>query len=128
MPSWWPHPRIGDITSLESLTTHKKLVSMSGMKARLLIRRRDQLSANAFVELVLWQLPKPLPGSSHAYKYRLAYVVDGTCVVRFDNERGKGDHKHVGTMESAISFTDPDELLNAFLAEIKRWNHENRDA
>lgn len=101
---------------------------MSGMKARLLIRRRDQLSANAFVELVLWQLPKPLPGSSHAYKYRLAYVVDGTCVVRFDNERGKGDHKHVGTMESAISFTDPDELLNAFLAEIKRWNHENRDA
>lgn len=97
------------------------------MKARLLLQRRDQLSANAFVELVLWQLPRPLPGSTHAYKYRLAYVVDGVCVVRFDNERGKGDHKHIGATESPISFTDPDDLLNAFLAEIKRWNHENRD-
>lgn len=96
------------------------------MKARLLLRRRDQMSADAFVELVLWKLPEPVPGSSHPYKYRLAYVVNGTCVIRFDNERGKGDHKHIGNRESALTFSSPDELLADFLAEIRRWNHENR--
>lgn len=95
------------------------------MKAVLLIDRRTVISSNAFVELVLWRLPQPVPPSTHAYKYRLAYVVDGVCVVRYDNERGKGDHKHVGRVESRITFTGPDQLLADFRSEIERWNDEN---
>ncbi len=98
------------------------------MKAELLIDRRDQVAENAFVELVLWRLPRRLPASAHGYKYRLAYVVDGICVVRFDSERGKGDHKHFGGVESRFVFSGPNQLLAAFEAEIARWNDENRDS
>jgi hypothetical protein len=31
-------------------------------------------------------------------------VVDGVCVLRYDNEAGKGDHKHIGTVETAYVF------------------------
>lgn len=61
-------------------------------------------------------------------KYRLAYVVQGECVLRYDNERGKGDHRHVGTTEWAYAFTTPDQLMLDFNADIARWNHEHGHA
>ena len=98
------------------------------MKALELVRTRIIYSEVAFAELVLWQLPKPLPGSAHRFKYRLAYVVRGVCVLRYDNEAGKGDHRHYGGKESAYAFTDPDKLIAAFQADITRWNRENSDS
>lgn len=98
------------------------------MKAVELVRSRVVYSDVAFAELVLWQLPSPLAGSVHRFKYRLAYVVRGVCVLRYDNEAGKGDHRHYGGRESAYAFTDPDRLIAAFQADIARWNRENSDA
>ena len=69
------------------------------MKAELLMRERLILSRRAFVEIVIWKLPKPLPESRHAFKYRLAYIANQRCVLRFDNEAGKGDHRHVNEIE-----------------------------
>ena len=60
------------------------------MPAVELVNTRVVYSEDAFAELVLWALPKALAGSAHRYKYRLAYVVRGVCVVRYDNEAGKG--------------------------------------
>jgi hypothetical protein len=65
-------------------------------------------------------------GSTHQFKYRLAYVVDGVCVVRYDNEVGKGDHRHVGDKKSAYRFQTPDKLIADFQRDIARWNRENR--
>ncbi|RJF87011.1 hypothetical protein D3874_08250 [Oleomonas cavernae] len=96
------------------------------MKAVLLYKRRHVLAENAFAELVLWRLPAPVPPSPHGLKYRLAYVVDGVCVLRYDNERGKGDHRHFGDVESAYAFSDPETLLADFWADVARWNDENR--
>ncbi len=98
------------------------------MKAELLVRTRIVHSEFAFAELVLWRLPAPLPGSSHSFKYRLAYVVAGQCVLRYDNESGKGDHRHYAGSERAYAFTGPDELIAAFQADIARWNRENSDS
>jgi hypothetical protein len=98
------------------------------MKAVALVRTRIIYSEVAFAELVLWQLPAPLPGSSHSFKYRLAYVVNGQCVLRYDNEAGKGDHRHFGDRERAYAFTGPEELIAAFQADIARWNRENSDS
>jgi len=78
--------------------------------------------------LVLWQLPRPLPGSTHRFKYRLAYVVEGKCVLRYDNESGKGDHRHFGEKERAYEFSGPEQLIADFERDIARWNHENRDS
>jgi hypothetical protein len=98
------------------------------MKAVQLVSTRIVYSEDAFAELVLWRLPKPLDGSVHGFKYRLAYVVCGECVLRYDNEVGKGDHRHFGGIESAYKFTTPDRLLADFQRDIARWNDENRDA
>lgn len=98
------------------------------MQAVQLVRNRIIYSEFAFAELVLWRLPKPVAGSLHGFKYRLAYVVRGVCVVRYDNERGKGDHRHFGGNESAYAFTAPDQLIADFQHDIARWNHENRDS
>lgn len=98
------------------------------MKAVLLVRRRVVLSMNAFVEIVIWQVPEPAPPSNHPFKYRLAYVVNGRCVLRYDNERGKGDHRHIGFDESPYPFSTPERLMADFHADIKRWNDEHRDS
>jgi hypothetical protein len=98
------------------------------MKAAELVRTRIILSEAAFAELVLWELPRPVAGSKHRYKYRLAYVVGGVCVLRYDNEAGKGDHCHFGSKESAYVFSTPETLIADFQRDIARWNDENRDS
>ena len=97
------------------------------MKAVLLARTRIIYSGAAFAELVLWQVPNSVPGSLHQYKYRLAYVVNGVCVLRYDNEAGKGDHLHFNGEERAYRFTTPEQLIADFQPDIARWNHENPD-
>jgi len=98
------------------------------MKAVELVRTRITYSEWAFAELVLWRLPKPIAGAAHGFKYRLAYVVRGKCVLRYDNEAGKGDHRHVHGKERAYVFSTPDQLIADFQNDIARWNHENRNA
>jgi hypothetical protein len=48
-------------------------------------------------------------------------VVDGVCVVRYDNERGKGDHRHVGEVEQAYVFSTPRQLVADFMTDVKEW-------
>ncbi|MBK6717051.1 MAG: hypothetical protein IPG57_18755 [Burkholderiales bacterium] len=96
------------------------------MKARELLRRRVADEFGGFAEYVVWLLPQPLPPSQHPYKYRLAYVVDQRCVLRYDNERGKGDHRHFDGVEQPYTFSSPRRLVADFEADIARWQHENR--
>jgi hypothetical protein len=77
------------------------------------------LSETAFAEMVVWELPEALPGSSHLFKYRLALVVNGACAMRYDNETGKSDHKHIGDQEVPYEFVDLDRLLEDFLADLE---------
>lgn len=95
------------------------------MKAVALVLRRVVLAEDAFAEVAVWRLPQPVPPATHAFKYRLTYVVAGECVLRYDNERGKGDHRHLGTVETAYAFSTPDQLMADFSADISRWNHEH---
>jgi len=91
-------------------------------KARitLLYKARIEVSVDAFAELVLWELPVPSAGSKHKYKYRLALVINGEPVMRYDNERGKGDHRHIGGKEEAYVFTTPEKLFADFTKDIER--------
>lgn len=90
------------------------------MKAMLLQRSRTNIGDNAFIEMVVWRVPSPVPGSSHPYKYRLALMIDGECVLRYDNERGKGDHCHMQGHEAPVEFKSLAELLEAFEADAER--------
>lgn len=97
------------------------------MKARLLFDRRVVVDEQSFAELVAWYLPKPVAGSRHHFKYRLAFVVKERCVVRYDNEAGKGDHRHFGDDESLYAFRSVDRLVEDFLDDVRRWRNENRN-
>ena len=101
---------------------------MSNMKAVELVNRRFPVAEDAAASIVIWQVPRSVSGSTHSYKYRLAYVVDEVCVLRYDNEAGKGDHRHWGKVETAYRFVNTDRLLKDFLKDIARWNHENRNS
>lgn len=73
------------------------------------------------IEVVVWHLSEPLPGCNHPYKYRLSYGnVDGSCIVRYDNERGKGDHRHGADKEEAYTFSTLHKLIEDFEAETER--------
>ncbi|EAS1848579.1 hypothetical protein OGI38_004698 [Salmonella enterica] len=89
------------------------------MSAILYRRDKVRLDACSFIEIVIWEVMPPVPGSLHGYKYSMAYVVDGVCVLRYDNERGKGDHKHIGATEIKTHFTTSDTLVDAFFDDVE---------
>ena len=88
------------------------------MKSKELFRVKEAYGVG-FVEIVIWHLPEPVPTSEHPYKYRLVYVIEGKRVVGYDNERGKGDHKHVGVREESYHFVNPQQLMADFMADVK---------
>ena len=94
------------------------------MKAQALLNERHQLGPTAFVELRIRRVPQSVRGSSHDLKYALAYVVDGVCVLRYDNEAGKGDHRHRGSSETDYAFTTPAALLADFWKDVDQWSPE----
>ncbi len=97
-------------------------------KVALLVRRRVTDADGSFAEDVVWALPTPLAPSMPVFKYRLAYVVNGHCVVRYDNEAGKRDHRHVGQKQTQYAFSNPQQLIADFEKDIARWKNENGDS
>jgi len=91
------------------------------MKAELHFDLEFDLNERSMVGVVIWRVPEPVRGSDHPYKYRAAFIVDGECVLRFDNEAGKGDHIHVGNKERPYEFVDPDQLMVDYWAEVDKW-------
>lgn len=83
--------------------------------------QRVALSEDAFVEMVVWRLPTPSVGSRHHLKYRLACIVNNQCVLRFDNEAGKGDHYHLDDDQFAYTFTSADQLIEDFWRKVNEY-------
>ena len=78
------------------------------------------MSGKVALQELIWAVRKPVPGSVHGYKYRLALIVDGECVLRYDNERGKGDHRHFRNEESIYDFVSMEKLMDDFRADVQR--------
>jgi hypothetical protein len=91
------------------------------MNAELTLNERHIVSENAFVEMVVWRLESHPQGSRHSFGYRLAFVINGTCVLRYDNESGTGDYRHDGEEEIPYLFTTPHALLNDFRDDVENW-------
>ncbi len=91
------------------------------MKAILLLDERHVVAGTAFVELVVWRFAERPSIGRHEFKYRLALVVGGKCVVRYDNESGKGGHRHVGKKEYPYIFSTVRRLLDDFWTDVDRW-------
>lgn len=72
------------------------------------------------IEMVIWQVPHPVVGCAHPYKYRLFYGRNGARIVGYDNERGKGDHHHRDGREQPYRFTTVETMVEDFLAEVRK--------
>ena len=85
------------------------------MKAELVYRNK-LVNEEHITELVIWKLPDKTPDRPHGIKYRL-YHGDkkGHCIVRYDNESGKGDHKHIGDKETIYQFVSVEQLIKDFI-------------
>jgi hypothetical protein len=91
------------------------------VSATLEFREYHWLGDDAHAELVAWRVPSPVRGSRHDYKYRFALIVAGICVMRFDNEAGKGDHRHVGSREFSYDFRGLERARDDFLVSAREW-------
>ena len=82
---------------------------------------RHLIAEDRFVELRIWRVPRPVRASDHLYKFSLAFVVKGICVLRYDNEAGKGSHVHRGHKEADYKFVTPEKLLEDFWSDVEGW-------
>lgn len=89
------------------------------MKAVLIYRKTEIRSDGIKLEMVIWQLPTPTPDRQHGLKYRLWAGRDGKTLVRYDNEAGKGDHKHVGRAEKPYVWRGMSALVEDFLNDVE---------
>jgi hypothetical protein len=95
------------------------------MRAKRIFYDKAVLPDGAIVEMTIWQLPKPSSERPHGPKYSLFYGRDGVRIVGYDNERGKGDHKHIGELETPYKFESAEKLVADFLADVERATNEH---
>lgn len=86
--------------------------------------RKFVLADGTIIEVRVWLLPAALPPCTHHYKYSLFYGYPGRRLVGYDNERGKGDHKHVEGIESPYEFTNIERLLADFARDVQDIRRE----
>ncbi len=89
--------------------------------AVLVAQAKEVRDDGSIVEIVIWELSEPLSPSTHRFKYRLFYGAAGASRVRYDNERGKGDHRHLGDREDDYVFTTIEQLLSDFERDVNDW-------
>ena len=90
------------------------------MPATRIIDSKQVWPDGTIVQMIVWQLPQPAPDRPHGFKYRLYCGRGGRCLVRYDNETGKGDHKHIGDREMSYRFRSLTGLIDDFRADIRR--------
>src|ERR1700683_1693983 len=86
-------------------------------RAELLFHQRIDYDDGGIVEMVLWRVPSPVTPSAHDLKYSLFYGRPGVREVGYDNERGKGDHRHFRGGEADYAFTTVEQLMEDFWSD-----------
>ncbi len=80
---------------------------------------KQVLEDGAIIEMRIWRVPAAVPPSPHEFKYTLFYG-------RPDNERGKGDHRHIGPVETGYRCASPERLIEDFTAALQAARKEAR--
>ena len=94
------------------------------MKAVLAFHDKQVLPDGAIVEMTIWEVASPVVGSAHQLKYSLFYGANCKRLVGYDNERGKGDHRHIEDRQERYGFKTVELLMADFLADVRRLRGE----
>ena len=88
-------------------------------KAQLLYHDKGYYADGAVVEMKIWRLLSTSKERPHGLKYSLFYGEAGRRTVGYDNERGKGDHRHLGSEEFSYAFETVEKLIADFLSDVR---------
>ena len=95
------------------------------MKAVRIFYDKAVLPDGAIVQMTIWQLPLSTKERPHGLKYSLFYGGLAGRIVGYDNESGKGDHKHIRDVETRYKFIDIETMMADFLADVERIRNEH---
>jgi hypothetical protein len=87
-----------------------------------LIHHSKVINADGSIEeIIIWKLPEKTKNYSHGIKYRLYFgLANGSCLLRYDNEKFKGDHRHIREREEPYMFSTIEQLLLDFEAAVRK--------
>jgi hypothetical protein len=88
--------------------------------AALIQNRRLHLRDGTIIQIRIWKLPIGNAERPHGSKYSLFYGRPGERIVGYDNERGKGDHRHYRDREERYAFTTMEKLIADFWADVRK--------
>jgi hypothetical protein len=77
--------------------------------------------------VIIWRLLRATPDRYHGLKYRLYFGRGGKCLVRYDNEAGKGDHRHIKGREEPYRLVSVAKLRRDFEADIHKYRGKNEE-
>jgi hypothetical protein len=80
---------------------------------------RNEFQDGTLLVIRVWSVPAPVPPSVHRFKYSIFFGRPGVRLVLFDNERGKGDHKHIREVETPYYFESVEKLTADFLTAVR---------
>ena len=95
------------------------------MKAVRIFYDKTVLPDEAIVQMTIWQLPRSTQERPHGLKFSLFYGGPDGRIVGYDNESGKGDHKHIRDVETRYKFIDVETMVADFLADVERIRNEH---
>lgn len=87
-------------------------------KAALILSRKTVYDDGSIVQVRVWSVAAPVPPSENRYKYSLFYGRHGERIVGYDNEKGKGDHKHIRGQEVPVRFETIERLIDEFFTDV----------
>ena len=88
--------------------------------ATLIISRKLVMADGAIVQIRVWRLPFANSERPHGLKYSLFYGRAGERIIAYDNEAGKGDHRHYRDSEERYRFDSLAKLLSDFETDVRR--------
>jgi Family of unknown function (DUF6516) len=88
--------------------------------AKLLFHRKEDYDDGHIAELTIWLLPESTSERPHGLKYSLFYGREGERIIGYDNERGKGDHRHYGAVEEKYEFRSVRQLIVDFTSDVAK--------
>ncbi len=90
------------------------------MISRLAFHDKSAYPDGSIIEMSIWELSSSVSGSKHTLKYSLFYGFPRKRIIGYDNERGKGDHKHIDEHEESYLFMSVDQLMADFLSDVAK--------
>ncbi len=94
-------------------------------KAEKILDVRNLFDDGSLIVIRVWRVATPVLPSDHRFKYSFYYGRPGERLVLFDNERGKGDHKHIREVESTYGFESIESLTWDFMAAVQAIRAED---